>query len=112
MVKKHDWRNHTQYTPPEQMASGASVHKDGKKVVIIYNDIPSVHKRLKANHLPPPPPKPPFLIHNYKLILQGSNKAVKGKIKQLNMFFRTLCTLIKHEMNGHFIEKARETINP
>lgn len=37
------------------MASGASVHKDGKKVVIIYNDIPSVHKRLKANHLPPPP---------------------------------------------------------
>lgn len=61
MVKKHDWRNHTQYTPPEQMASGASVHKDGKKVVIIYNDIPSVHKRLKANHLPPPPPQTTIL---------------------------------------------------
>lgn len=28
------------------------------------------------------------------------------------MFFRTLCTLIKHEMNRHFIAKARETINP
>jgi len=29
-----DWRDYSQYTPPEQMAFGASVHEDGNSVVI------------------------------------------------------------------------------